>query len=96
MVRLVDALLGTCPRLRVLATSRETLNAADEVNWVVPSLTVPDSRQEVSTSGQFEGYESVRLFIERARQRDPSFVMTPRNGRPWRRYVGGWTAYLWP
>ena len=81
VVRLVDALLGTCPRLRVLATSRETLNAADEVNWVVPSLTVPDSRQEVSTSGQFEGYESVRLFIERARQRDPSFVMTPRNGQ---------------
>ena len=40
VVRLVDALLGTCPRLRVLATSRETLNAADEVNWVVPSLMV--------------------------------------------------------
>ena len=81
VVHLVDALLGTCPRLRVLATSRETLNAADEVTWVVPSLTVPASRQKASTAGHFEGYESVRLFIERARQRDPSFVVTPRNGQ---------------
>ena len=36
VVGLVDALLDSCPGLRVLATSRETLNAAGEVNWVVP------------------------------------------------------------
>src|SRR5215218_9681381 len=79
VVRLVDALLDSCPGLRVLATSRETLSAAGEVAWVVPSLTVPDSGQ-ASTAEKLEGYESVRLFIERARQRDPSFVLTPRNG----------------
>jgi predicted ATPase len=45
VVGVVDALLDSCPSLRILATSRETLNAADEANWVVPSLTVPDSRQ---------------------------------------------------
>jgi predicted ATPase/DNA-binding CsgD family transcriptional regulator len=75
-VRLVDALLDNCPHLRVLATSRETLGAAGEVAWVVPSLTVP----EASTTDKLEGYEAVRLFVERARQRDPSFVLTPRNG----------------
>jgi len=79
VVRLVDALLDSCPGLRVLATSRETLSAAGEVVWVVPSLTVPDSRQ-AQAAGKLEGYESVRLFIERASQRDPSFVFTPRNG----------------
>ncbi|MFL5807791.1 MAG: LuxR C-terminal-related transcriptional regulator [Roseiflexaceae bacterium] len=78
VVHLVDALLDCCPGLRVLATSRETLNAAGEVNWVVPSLSVPDSRHP-STAEELEGYESVRLFIERAQQRDPSFVLTPRN-----------------
>jgi non-specific serine/threonine protein kinase len=78
-VRLVDALLDSCPGLRVLATSRETLNAAGEVAWVVPSLTVPDSGQ-ASMAEKLGGYESVRLFIERARGRDPSFVLTPRNG----------------
>jgi len=30
--RLTDALLGSCPRLRVLATSREALNTAGELN----------------------------------------------------------------
>ena len=65
VVRLVDALLDSCPGLRVLATSRETLSAAGEVNWVVPSLTVPDP-QRPSTPQELEAYESVRLFIDRA------------------------------
>jgi predicted ATPase/DNA-binding SARP family transcriptional activator len=81
VVRLVDALLDSCPSLRVLATSREPLSAAGEVTWVVPSLTVPYSRQEAYTPQELEGYESVRLFVERASQRDPSFELTPRNGQ---------------
>jgi predicted ATPase/DNA-binding SARP family transcriptional activator/DNA-binding CsgD family transcriptional regulator len=82
VVALVDHLLDSCPSLRVLATSREPLNAAGEVNWVVPSLTVPDSRQEEAyTPQELEGYESMRLFVERARQRDPSFELTLRNGQ---------------
>src|SRR5918995_2396617 len=43
---------------------------------MVPPLTVP----EASTAEKLEGYESVRLFVERARQRDPTFVLTPGNG----------------
>jgi predicted ATPase/DNA-binding SARP family transcriptional activator/DNA-binding CsgD family transcriptional regulator len=81
VVGLVDALLDSCPGLRVLATSRETLNAAGEVNWVVPSLTVPYSRQEAYTPQELEAYESVRLFVERAHQRKPSFQLTLRNGQ---------------
>jgi predicted ATPase len=82
VVGVVDALLNACSDLRVLATSRESLNAAGAVNWVVPSLTVPDSRQEEAyTPQELEGYESMRLFVERACQRDPSFVLTSRNGQ---------------
>ncbi len=82
VVGLADALLDSCPGLRVLATSRETLNAAGEVTWVVPSLTVPDSRQEEAyTPQELEAYESVRLFEERARRRDPSFELSLRNGQ---------------
>jgi predicted ATPase/DNA-binding SARP family transcriptional activator/DNA-binding CsgD family transcriptional regulator len=79
VVSLVDVLLASCPGLRVLATSRETLNAAGEVKWMVPSLTMPDPRQEAYTAGELEGYESVRLFEERARQRNPYFVLAPHN-----------------
>src|SRR5919112_1273582 len=78
---LVDTLLDSCPKLRVLATSRETLNAAGEVAWVVPSLTMPYSRQEAYTPPELEGYESVRLFVERASQLDPFFELTLRNGQ---------------
>jgi len=81
LVGLVDTLLDSCPGLRVLATSRETLNAAGEVNWVVPSLIVPDSHQEAYTPQELEGYESVRLFVERAHQRNPSFELSSPNGR---------------
>jgi predicted ATPase/DNA-binding SARP family transcriptional activator/DNA-binding CsgD family transcriptional regulator len=80
VVGLVDALLDCCPGVRVLATSRETLNTAGEVNWVVPSLTVADV-QGPSTPQKLETYESVRLFVERARQRDPSFVLSVRNAQ---------------
>jgi predicted ATPase/DNA-binding SARP family transcriptional activator/DNA-binding CsgD family transcriptional regulator len=81
VVGLVDSLLDSCPKLRVLATSRETLNAAGEVTWVVPSLTVPYSSQEAYTPPELEGYESVRLFVQRASQRDPFFELNPRNGQ---------------
>ena len=40
--RLVDVLLDSCSRLRVLATSRESLGVAGEVRWMVPALSVPD------------------------------------------------------
>ena len=80
-VGLVDSLLDSCPGLRVLATSRETLGAAGEVTWVVPSLTVPGSSQEAYLPQELEAYESVRLFVDRTRQRDPSFVLTSRNGQ---------------
>jgi len=84
VARLVDALLTSCPHLRILATSRQKLNAIGEVNRVVPSLTVPvampDARQPY-TPRKLEVYESVRLFVDRARQRDPSFVLTARNAQ---------------
>jgi predicted ATPase/DNA-binding SARP family transcriptional activator/DNA-binding CsgD family transcriptional regulator len=79
VVGLVDALLDSCPKLRVLATSRQMLKVPGEVNWTVPSLTVPGSRQEAYTPGDLEAYESVRLFVDRANQRDPSFESTSSN-----------------
>jgi hypothetical protein len=38
---LVEALLRACPRLRILATSREALRVAGETSWRVPSLPLP-------------------------------------------------------
>jgi predicted ATPase/DNA-binding SARP family transcriptional activator/DNA-binding CsgD family transcriptional regulator len=76
--RLVDALLRSCGRLRVLATSREALGVAGEVNWSVPPLTVPDAGYTPATEG-LTRYEAVWLFLERARSRLPAFGLTPEN-----------------
>jgi non-specific serine/threonine protein kinase len=61
----------------VLATSREPLDVAGEFNWPVPSLSVPDGQP--STVEEIEGYESVRLFVERAQHRNPAFSLTPED-----------------
>ena len=41
---LAEALLRSCPELRILATSREALGITGEVAWPVPSLSLPDLR----------------------------------------------------
>jgi len=76
--RLVDKLLDSCPRLSVLATSREALRVEGEIRWPVPPLSVPE-RQDTHSSGELEAYESVRLFGERVKGRDPSFSLSPPN-----------------
>ena len=80
VARLADTLLNSCPRVKILATSREVLDVRGEVSWIVPSLSVPDS-QGSPTVEQLERYESTRLFVERARQRDVAFALTPANAR---------------
>ena len=76
--RLLDTLLSACENLRIMATSREALGVAGEVNWVVPSLTVPGVGRMIDPEGLLR-YEAVRLFVERARSRTPAFVLTPEN-----------------
>lgn len=77
---LVALLLDSCPRLRILATSREALGAVGEVIWPVSLLSVPDLRR-APTVAQLEGYEAVRLFVDRARQRAPTFALRSENAR---------------
>jgi AAA domain len=76
--RLVDSLLDSCPRVRILATSREALGVEGELRWPVPPLSAPDP-QRTPSSEELDAYESVRLFVERAKGRDPSFSLNPHN-----------------
>ena len=75
---LADRLLDSCPRVRILATSREALGVEGEIRWLVPPLSVPEMGR-TPTLEELEGYESVRLFVERARGHDPSFYLNPKN-----------------
>ena len=78
---LVDILLDSCPNLRIIATSREALDVTGEVRWTVPPLSVPEPQGRASSEGSspsevLEGYESVRLFIERAQAAKGDFEVT--------------------
>jgi predicted ATPase/DNA-binding CsgD family transcriptional regulator len=75
---LVEALLHSCPKLRILTTSREALGITGEVAWPVPSLSLPDIRR-LPDIQSLPRYESARLFVERAAAVKPTFALTERN-----------------
>ncbi len=75
---LAEHLLGICPRLRVLATSREPLRVGGEVTWRVPSLMLPD-RAHRDDPAELMSYASVRLFCERAADAAPGFALDADN-----------------
>jgi predicted ATPase len=75
---LAETLLGSCPGLRILATSREALGFAGEATWVVPPLPVPDPRHP-TTPEETASFWSVLLFLDRARYRRPAFALTRQN-----------------
>jgi len=78
VARLAKALLKVCPSLRILATTREPLGVEGETEWRVPTLSKPDSQRPPAVA-ELSGYESVRLFLDRARQRNPAFALTQNN-----------------
>ncbi|HVA89243.1 MAG TPA: BTAD domain-containing putative transcriptional regulator, partial [Chloroflexota bacterium] len=72
--QLVASLLGSCGGVTVLATSREALGLTGEMVWTVPPLSLPDPARPRAPAS-LEAYDAIRLFIERARDRRPSFVL---------------------
>jgi predicted ATPase len=70
---LASTLLQQCPKLTILATSRESLGFAGEVSYRVPSLDAPNPAQ-LPLDGLLQ-IEAVRLFVERARAVQPGFQL---------------------
>ncbi|MFN8454180.1 MAG: BTAD domain-containing putative transcriptional regulator [Anaerolineae bacterium] len=81
--QLAEGLLRTCPKLKVLATSREQLSVNGETIWPTPSLSLPDPRHLSSKNEEaisaLSQSEAVRLFVERAASTLPTFTLTQRN-----------------
>jgi predicted ATPase/class 3 adenylate cyclase len=76
-----DDLLHTCPRLKVMASSREALGIAGEVTFQVPSLSLPRSGSPMDVEELLK-YEAVRLFVERATAVNTHFVLSAQNAAP--------------
>ncbi len=75
---LLAELLAKAPRLRLLVTSREPLRLSAEREYPVPPLSLPEL-DRLPTPAALARYESVALFVERARAARPTFAITEQN-----------------
>jgi predicted ATPase/DNA-binding XRE family transcriptional regulator len=74
----IETLLSHCQNVTVLATSRESLRAAGEHVFRLPSLAVPPEDSALD-AGAALTYSAIALFVERASAADPDFTLTDRN-----------------
>src|SRR4051812_20652570 len=70
----IGGLLGACPALTVLATSREPLALHAEERYPVSPLTLPEGRTPADPEA-LAGVDAIALFTERARAHDPDFEL---------------------
>jgi predicted ATPase/DNA-binding CsgD family transcriptional regulator len=76
----VGELLGSCPELKVLATSRAPLQLRWEHQLPVPPLPVPDPEQLPKLDALAEA-PALALLVERARAVRPDFALRSDNAR---------------
>src|SRR5215475_6794463 len=76
--RVAEALMRNCPRLSILASSRERLAIAGESVVRVPSLPAPEANGALTAARAGE-YAAVRLFVERASALGCGFSLTDAN-----------------
>ena len=69
---IADHLLGRCPRLRILTTSREPLGVTGEALRPVEPLDVPAQGTIAAIAATFP---AVRLFVDRAAAAYPDFLL---------------------
>jgi predicted ATPase len=81
--KLANQLLHECPKLKIIASSREALGISGETVYRVPSLSMPapGGIPAAGDSGlsKILEYESTRLFVERATKAEPRFHLTEDN-----------------
>ncbi len=71
---LADAILRSCPDVRILATSRQALGITGEVVHRLPSLALPETTEGLSAQDAM-GYGAIALFVDRAQASDTRFVL---------------------
>jgi len=74
----IHSVLQACSEVKIIATSRETLDVSGEWAFLVQPLSFPKDDQILSISG-WEQFDAMRLFVERARQVFPDYQVIPEN-----------------
>ena len=78
VAQFVQMILQRCANVKILASSREVLGVLGERPFQVPPLTFPTNNQQAILE-EWQQYESLRLFVERAQIVLPAFQVTADN-----------------
>ncbi len=71
-------LLMAAPQLTIVTTSREPLHVTGEFEYQVPPLELPIT-EEMQTTKNLVGFESIQLFIQRAQAAYSNFLVNDSN-----------------
>lgn len=74
----LERLLRACPRVSVVATSRERIGLPGELTWRVPPLEIPEADRPYSVD-ELQRVDAVALFLDRARRANTAFAVTASN-----------------
>ena len=75
---LIDEVLHSAPRVKVLVTSRTPLGLYGEHEFPIPPLSLPESEAAPSAE-HLADYGAIRLFLDRTRAVNPEFSLTEEN-----------------
>ena len=89
-----EAIVRRCPRVHLLATSREPLGIGGETIYRVPSLSLPGPGEAGPPAPGSS--DAVALFADRARANGVALDVDEQAGPWWCRCAGGWTGCRWP
>ena len=73
---LVSDILSKCPEIRILCTSRQRLGIRGEIAYALSPLSLPPTDIPAGTPESIEAFESVALFVSRARDVNQRFRLT--------------------
>jgi predicted ATPase/class 3 adenylate cyclase len=73
-----EAIVRRCPKVRLVATSREPLGIGGETIYRVPPLSLPPPDHDDTSAA--ESSDAVALFIERARQQGAGLAVDEQTG----------------
>jgi predicted ATPase/class 3 adenylate cyclase len=73
-----ESLLRACPKVKILASSREALGVPGEIAYRVPSLKTPTPADLLHLETPLE-IDSIRLFVERGTTTKSDFRLTKEN-----------------
>ena len=77
--RVISTILSGCPKVKILASSRQGLGVRGEETYRMPSLDVPREGDAGVDVTQAIRSAAIALFVERARSADKKFTFTDEN-----------------